>query len=96
MIPKFWADLLSKQPTPAKPKVPGRSGMKSISEGSDIGRGRLSQSSRLQHRSGESNKEHDNNNIPAMQYWTGIPKFVHSFIVYADPVIDWVSLGIPY
>ena len=85
MIPKFWADLLSKQPTPAKPK-PVRSGMKSISEESDIRRG-LSQSSGLQHRSGESNKEHDNNNIPAMQYWTGIPKFVHSFIVYADSAI---------
>ena len=80
MIPKFWAGLLSKQTTPTKPKLPGRSGMKSISEESDIGRGRLSQSSRLQHRSGESNKEHGNNNIPAMQYGAGIPK-ICSFIL---------------
>ena len=58
MIPKFWADLLSKQPTAVKPKLPGRSGMKSISEESDIVRGRLSQSSRLQQRSGKSDIEH--------------------------------------
>ena len=94
MIPKFWADLLSKQPTPSKPKLPGRSGMKSISEESDIGRGQLSQSSRLQHRSGKSNQRYDNNNIPTMQYGTGIPKFVHSFIVYVYPAIDRVSRGI--
>ena len=91
MIPKFWADLLSKQPTPAKPKLPVRSGMKSISEESDIRRGRLSQSSRLQHRSGESNKEHGNNNIPTMQYGTGIPN-ICSFIHSICPSCHWMTM----
>ena len=97
MIPKFWADLLSKQPTPAQPKLPGRSGMKSISEESDIRRGRLSQSSRLQHRSGKSNQRHDNNNIPTMLYGTVILKNTqsNSFIVHVYAYTDWVCLGIP-
>ena len=77
MIPKFWADLLSKQPTPAKPNLPGRSGMKSISEESDIRRGQLSQSSKLQHRSGKSDIGLAKN-IPAKQYRTEILKITQS------------------
>ena len=92
MIPKFWADLLSKQPTSAKPKEPGRSGMKSISEELDIRRRRLSQSSRLQHRSGESNQRHDNNNISPCNMGLGFQKLL-SWICSTCGFCHWPNMS---